>query len=80
MKVANDNRVQLKPDNVDTNLSLKYNSRTMILTIYLHLRISVHPIAWKENPDEESGDDTSILIADSEVADSEKEFSDGPDD
>ncbi|KAL5256433.1 hypothetical protein ACHWQZ_G011613 [Mnemiopsis leidyi] len=48
----------------------------------LHLRIPVQSIAWRETPDEESGDDMSILIliADSNNENSEMEFSVGSDD
>ena len=46
----------------------------------LHLQISIHPIAQRETPDEESGDDMSILMPDSKEKDSKIEFSEGSDD
>ena len=88
-KVAkNDNRVQLKTDSMEMNMSLWYNLRAQNYDFNnsdsppADSRSAVHPIAWRETVDDKSGDDMSILIliADSDNEDSEIELSESSDD
>ena len=80
--VIGDNRVQLRPDNLEMNLFLKYNLRALDYNLD---DLQVPPTDFKSpnslnrdpwDSDDDSGDD-NILMADSEDEDSEIEFSEG---
>ena len=80
--VIGDNRVRLRPDNLEMNLFLKYNLRALDYNLD---DLQVPPTDFRSpnslnrdprDSDDDSGDD-SILMADSEDEDSEIEFSEG---
>ena len=80
--VIGDNRVRLRPDNLEMNLFLKYNLRALDYNLD---DLQVPPTDFRSpnslsrdprDSDDDSGDD-SILMADSEDEDSGKEFSEG---
>ena len=79
--VVGDNRVRLRPDNLEMNLFLKYNLRALHYDMdSLESPDFQSPNSLDRNPrdsDEESGDES---IADSEVEDSEIEFREDSDD
>ena len=79
--VISDNRVRLRPDNLEMNLFLRYNLR-LDYNLY---DLQVPPTDFRSpnslnrdprDSDDDSGD-YSILVADSEDKDSEIEFSEG---
>ena len=80
--VIGDNRVRLRPDNLEMNLFLKYNLRALDYNLD---DLQVPPTDFRSpnslnrdprDSDDDSGDD-SILMADSEDEDSEIEFTEG---